>query len=206
MPMEETKKCRACQIEKPINGFQISKNCKNGRSRTCMVCFRERYKERNAIKSKEKYLMNPEKYKERSKQYRKNNPEKMREIYRAKNKNPVFRAKRNLRRRLKELLFDKGISHDSSVGCSKKEFTTHLESKFQLGMSWDNYGKGDKFWVIDHIKPLALFDLTDRTQRHAANHYSNLQPLWSLHNESKSDNYDSDHPMGWKGLDELIEG
>jgi len=110
-----------------------------------------------------------------------------------------------LRNRLKELLVNKETSYDGSVGCTRKELASYLESKFQSGMSWDNYGKGDKFWVIDHIKPLALFDLTDREQRHAANHYTNLQPLWSLHNELKSNNYDPDHPMGWKGLDELIE-
>jgi hypothetical protein len=56
-----------------------------------------------------------------------------------------------------------------------------LEVKFQQGMSWDNYGQ----WHIDHIKPLAKFDLTDRTQFLAACHYTNLQPLWAEDNLSK---------------------
>lgn len=39
---------------------------------------------------------------------------------------------------------------------------------------------------IDHIKPLASFDLTDRSQFLEACHYTNLQPLWSEDNIEKS--------------------
>lgn len=48
-------------------------------------------------------------------------------------------------------------------------------------MSWDNYGK----WHIDHIKPLADFDLSDPKQFKEACHYSNLQPLWAEENHKK---------------------
>ena len=48
-------------------------------------------------------------------------------------------------------------------------------------MSWDNYGQ----WHIDHIKPLAEFDLTNRPQFLAACHYTNLQPLWASANHKK---------------------
>lgn len=48
-------------------------------------------------------------------------------------------------------------------------------------MSWDNYGK----WELDHIQPLAKFDLTDPLQFAAAAHFSNYQPLWAKENASK---------------------
>ena len=41
-------------------------------------------------------------------------------------------------------------------------------------MTWGNYGK---FWEIDHILPLASFDLTDREQFLRSIHWTNLQPL-----------------------------
>ena len=38
---------------------------------------------------------------------------------------------------------------------------------------------------IDHIKPLASFDLTNREQFLEACNYKNLQPLWAKENLSK---------------------
>ena len=59
----------------------------------------------------------------------------------------------------------------------------NLESKFQSGMTWDNWALDG--WHIDHIKPLASFDLTDRNQLLEACNYTNLQPLWAKDNLSK---------------------
>ena len=69
------------------------------------------------------------------------------------------------------------------LGCSIPEFREYLEKKFQDNMSWNNYGR--KGWHIDHIIPLANFDLTIREQFLCACHYTNLQPLWALDNRLK---------------------
>ncbi len=92
-----------------------------------------------------------------------------------------------LRRRLLQALKknQKSGSAVSDLGCSIDELKVHLESKFQEGMSWDNYGKFG--WHIDHIIPLSSFDLTDREQFLKACHYTNLQPLWAIDNLRKSD-------------------
>ncbi len=59
---------------------------------------------------------------------------------------------------------------------------SHLESQFREGMSWDNYGP---YWEVDHIIPLAAFDLTSREQFLQATHYLNLQPLTGEENRLK---------------------
>lgn len=73
------------------------------------------------------------------------------------------------------------------LGCSIDFFKQHLESQFTEGMSWENWGVGRGNWHIDHIMPLAAFDLTDRQHLILACHYGNLQPLWAEHNWLKSD-------------------
>lgn len=60
------------------------------------------------------------------------------------------------------------------LGCSITEFKNYIESKFIVGMTWDNMGK----WHLDHIEPLLKFDLTDKEQFLKACHYTNIQPLW----------------------------
>ncbi len=67
------------------------------------------------------------------------------------------------------------------LGCTLTELKNHLESRFQPGMAWNNYGQ----WHIDHIKPLASFNLLKREQFLQAVHYTNLQPLWAKDNWEK---------------------
>lgn len=96
-----------------------------------------------------------------------------------------FKLKDYLRKRLNSALKanQKSGSAVRNLGCSIEQFKQYLESKFQPGMTWENYGKYG--WHIDHIKPLASFDLTNRDQLLQAVHYTNLQPLWACDNLSK---------------------
>jgi hypothetical protein len=64
------------------------------------------------------------------------------------------------------------------LGCSIKEYILYLESKFQEGMTWDNYGSE---WHIDHIKPLST-DYSDLS----LHHYTNTQPLWIFEHITKT--------------------
>lgn len=69
------------------------------------------------------------------------------------------------------------------VGCTIAELARHLESQFELGMTWKN--QGFHGWHIDHKIPCAAFDLSDPEQQKKCFHYSNLQPMWRLYNISK---------------------
>ena len=73
------------------------------------------------------------------------------------------------------------------IGCSAIELKDYIESKFQDGMSWENYGR--EGWHIDHIRPCASFDLSDPKQQEECFHYENLQPLWAKDNLSKGSHY-----------------
>jgi hypothetical protein len=46
-----------------------------------------------------------------------------------------------------------------------------------------------KLWHIDHIKPIARFDLTDPTQVAECFNYKNLRPLWQPENQRKGAKY-----------------
>lgn len=99
----------------------------------------------------------------------------------------LFRLKDGLRNRLKAAL-RKGYKTGSAVrdlGCTISELRAHLEKLFQPGMTWENWSLDG--WHIDHIKPLASFDLTDRQQLLQACHYTNLRPLWAADNLVKGD-------------------
>lgn len=125
---------------------------------------------------------NREKDLNRQKMYKKLNREKLR-LYR--NSNVNSKLARSLRSRLKHALKNnqKTGSAVSDLGCSISDFKQYLESKFQFGMNWENYGTFG--WHIDHIKPLSSFDLTNRLQFLEACHFTNLQPLWASENRQK---------------------
>ena len=54
-------------------------------------------------------------------------------------------------------------------------------------MSWDNR----KLWHIDHIKPVASFNMLSIVDRKKCFHYTNLQPLWAQENLDKGAKYEN---------------
>lgn len=155
----------------------------------CKVCTKE-YKKQYYIKNKngvikEAKLRNKENYKlaKRTKKYRdiRNKRRKLRY-----ENDIIYKLSCIIRARLKAAIKkDRRIKSLCTVGCSLEKLKSYLESKFQPGMSWENYGQ----WHIDHIKPLSSFNLQDQKQVKLANNYKNLQPLWAKDNLSKGSKY-----------------
>ena len=163
----------------------------------------KKYYKKNKEKRKEYYKKNKEKKLEYDKEYRQNNKEKIleqRKEYRQNNKeqiseyqkeyqrkrfqnDPIFRMIKNYRIRTRKAYTEgrKSKSTMELLGCTGIELANHLEKQFQPGMTHDNYGK----WHIDHIRPIASFDLSDPEQEQECFHYTNLQPLWAEDNLSK---------------------
>lgn len=70
------------------------------------------------------------------------------------------------------------------LGCSFPSFMIYLESRFEPGMSWENYGV--KGWHIDHIMPCLMFDLSKPEHQKVCFHFSNMQPMWAHDNHAKT--------------------
>lgn len=143
---------------------------------SCKECVRARERAR--------YAEDPEKKLAANRKYLATHLSQVQALWREnERRRPKRRLTSNLRSRLSHAVArnSKSGSAVKDLGCSVPELRAHLESRFQPGMSWDNYGE----WHVDHIKPLAKFDLSNRAQLLEACHFSNLQPLWAGDNLSK---------------------
>jgi len=94
-----------------------------------------------------------------------------------------FRLLKQMRSRMSNALKrnQKSAKTMELTGCTMEFLRAYLESKFEDGMSWDNYG----VWHVDHIIACANFDLSDPEQQRICFHYTNLQPMWGEHNIKK---------------------
>jgi hypothetical protein len=147
---------------------------------------------------------NREKVDSAIKQWRENNEDKCRE-YRRNYISKRFKADIDFRLKLIVAMRVRGALRKASaaknartlefVGCSVAELRHWLEGKFLPGMDWGNYGING--WHIDHIIPLAKFDLSDPDQQAAAFHYTNLQPLWAKDNLRKGDSVAGQNLFGF---------
>lgn len=127
--------------------------------------------------------------KEKIKEWQKLNREKINHSVRElKKKNPQVKIRENLRKRTRNVIkgqkSKKMTDTLALLGCSLDFLKIYLESKFQEGMSWENYGYYG--WHIDHVRPCCCFDLTKEADQRECFHYTNLQPLWAKDNLSKA--------------------
>ena len=165
MPYKNIEDRRACQRK-----YQNSRNEKNREK----VAERQRAyhaanREKILVKSRAYYQANKERVLDRCAEYkRKRRAEDI-----------DFRILLSIRTRFYRLLTNKDGGHtldflDYTMG----ELRYHIATRFERGMSWDNYGE----W---HIIPCASFDHQDPTQVRECWALSNLQPLWASDNCSK---------------------
>lgn len=158
--------------------------------------YREMHQKETSQKGKIYYEKNKEKILLRQKARRKEINKTQQE--RRKN-DPNFRIRVYLRSRIRSSVKDKCKSGSAilDMGCSMDTLIQRFESMFPLNpahlilgpMSWENQGRknGVRGWDIDHIIPLAAFDLTDREQFLKAVHYTNLRPMWAEQNNREKD-------------------
>lgn len=173
---------------------------------------RERILPEKRIKSNRYYHGNREKSLKATRDWQKKHPERTRatkakwlEANREKFKqvqrdsrirrisNPAFRLRQNLSIRISKAISKNGKKCAKTadiLGCSLDSFRMYLESRFEPGMSWENYGR---VWHIDHIMPCAIFDLSKPEHQKRCFHFSNLQPLFAKDNMSKRDKAPSSH-------------
>ena len=103
--------------------------------------------------------------------------------------NPQYRVSINMSSQIRQSLKDGkgGAAWEKLVGYSLKDLMKHLESLFEDGMTWENYGE----WHIDHRKPQSWFkyDSYDSIIFKECWAIENLQPKWASENISKGNKY-----------------
>jgi hypothetical protein len=102
---------------------------------------------------------------------------------------PKFRIIQNYRGRVRGALLNGKASKSEKthelLGCCGAQFVEYISLKLLPGMTLGNYGE----WELDHIRPVASFDLGDPEQVKECFNFSNIQPLWAKDNRSKGSKY-----------------
>lgn len=210
------KQCTKCLIHKDCSEFSKNKTKSDGLQVWCKACrkihdaafysnntekislahniYKENNKKPLQIAAADYYQRNKDTIAEKQRIRYTDNREQFRATQNKSEKkrlaeNVGFLLKKRLRIRLNSAIKNdqKKGSAVVDLGCTVQHLKLHLELFWDAGMSWSNYGFGNGKWNIDHIVPLSTFDLTNRDQFLRAVHYTNLQPLWHVDNQRKSD-------------------
>jgi hypothetical protein len=194
-----TKTCNTCYTAKALCDFSLRApgGKRRNRCKSCTASNSKAYYDANTeasrARSLSRYYQNKKAIMERHVRY-------CRDRY---HRDVQFRLRLSLRNRLGDALGGKGARPGSAVrdlGCSIGDLKAHLERGFHDGMSWENYGQ----WHIDHIMPLAMFDLTNRAELLRAFNYTNLQPLWREDNLRKGKKHEAARACGMRDTDGLL--
>ena len=120
---------------------------------------------------------------EKGKKYAKQNRQLVRKrkrqyVRRRRANDPLFVLVGRIRCRVNTALTrvrgNKDSGTEELLGCSFEQLQAHIEAQFTEGMNWD---EGRQTWHLDHIAPLAAFDLKNPTELRVACNYRNLRPL-----------------------------
>ena len=98
---------------------------------------------------------------------------------------PLFQLSQSIRANIRNSFKRNGFTKNGRtvhiLGCSFEDFKLYLESRFEIWMTWDNYGKYNGQlnygWDFDHIIPSS--SAINEEEILKLNHYTNLQPLCS---------------------------
>jgi len=204
------KKCTRCKVNKELLLFNKDKSRSDGYDASCKEC-KSKSKKKEYIENKEEYLAkvkiydakNYERRKDYWPQWRKANPDKNTAIcktWRSKNMDKIreyYRGyySKNLNRRISNRLSSdirdclsgrKNRRHwQDLVGYTLEALKSHIETQFQPGMTWDNWGRGENCWHIDHKTPQSWFDFSDESQIKQCWRLDNLTCKWEFDNLSK---------------------
>ena len=184
------KKCTKCNEEKSFDDFCKQKRYKDGYQSQCRSCINEKtkqYYQENKEKIKKFYKQHYKENKQYYKQYNQKSKERINKYLKQKRQtDSIFKFKSNVRSLISSSFkrgtnqFSKTAKTEIILGCTIEEFRTYIESKFKIGMSFENHGE----WHLDHIYPISLAKSEKEVIK--LNHYTNFQPLWAEDNIKKS--------------------
>lgn len=192
------KTCYSCKTEKPLDLYYKDKSRPDGVSSRCCACDKEKRRKAYARRGHVERLNNATWKKQNAKahsainnKWSKANPGSRSEYHKRRMKEPMYKIKRNLRKRCQEAIklagFKKANRSLSYIGADAEFVARYIEDKFEPGMSWENYGE----WHIDHIIPIS--SAKTEHELHELLKYTNLQPLWAIDNMRKNNRMPDDY-------------
>ena len=181
----EEKECNGCHKVKKANEYYSDVSKKDGLGTMCKECTNR--------KNHKWKMENLEKYTECGYKYRMKTKDKKRKydsVYLQKriNGDEYYKHVRRICSCIRGIVIkkSKGSKYEKYLGCSIEFFRKHIESLFQEGMSWRNYGDHrNDGWSIDHIIPVSKFNLNNEEELYKCFNYKNTQPLWWWQNQIK---------------------
>lgn len=200
----DIKKCKVCNQFKRLDKFATDNKTKDKLYYCCKDCKKEsdiKYREENKnrlLEQKRRYhAENRETILPKKREYARKNPRtEYKRMWKLENKErlkvndkrrrdeePLYRLTINLRNRIQKVFkgLNKSESSKEILGVDNIQFVfNYIESLFQSGMNWKNYGR----WHIDHKIPLCTAKSSIELKKLC--HYTNLQPLWAVDNLRKS--------------------
>lgn len=184
--------CKICSVAKPYSEFYVYRNPqKNGVVKTPMSYCKACDKRRKPRKRRKVPLRKtPLTYEEKKNK-------KTAHILQKRRKNPRDRLMHRLRERVRVALKTKSKSASTTtlLGCTAAECVRWIESQMTSDMCWENIH-------VDHMMPVASFDLRIESEQQKCFHYTNLQPLTKIENLQKSAKVV--YKMKWTGREWLI--
>lgn len=196
----DSKKCDQCCELLPLCNFKKcgGKHSFDGYLHICKRCYNKRHAVTISAYNSRDYVV--AKTRLAGIVYCKNNREKLNKRRRdwwSKNKHRLdLRINGTMSARVNRVLNGKkcGFHWEDIVGYTVYDLKIHIESLFEEWMSWDNWGKydaGNDTWHIDHIRPIASFNITsiDCEDFKECWNLKNLRPLLALDNFSKGSKY-----------------
>jgi hypothetical protein len=180
--MNRCKECRAIDSkeyqQKPEFKEKHKINVAKYRSKPETKEVKLKYERQESVKEKKKLYENKPEVKERINEWHR---DYIKEKYKNDNN---FRIKELIRLRIKrELKTGKKKHTIEYLDCDYDFARKWLEFRFEKDMTWENLGI---IWQIDHILPISKFNFTNENEIKICFHWTNLQPLYSNINNSKT--------------------
>jgi hypothetical protein len=197
--MKATKCCARCGIEKPHKDFNKHKANRDGLQSYCKLCQQssvKAWREDHPDQQKRNYEQYREAHREKRREYDRQWRQRNRDYWRGYQNERLrtdlsYRLHNHISRAIRRAIKKNQQTTFDILGYSMDELRQHLESLFQPGMSWQNYGT---HWHIDHVIPKSWFHFEaetdlDRYELKWCWSLPNLQPMWMQANLQKKNRH-----------------
>jgi len=188
-------KCSKCSVDLTNARSKYCANCRREKQLESARAYKRQNKERISeynAKYKKEHNVEISKYNSQyDKDHRTEIQQRQTEYQRNRRQiDPAFKLAGGLRSKMYK--FMNGIQSQTASNllcCTKDDFVEWMKFQLKPGMTMENHGS---LWHMDHVIPVARFDLTVPEEQQRCWHWSNFQPMNGSENMSKQDKVSAD--------------